>query len=61
MTTMTYTASAITSTPISAFDHAVRAFTKINDFLNICFGATAEEDSAFRGLDLNGNPMWARR
>lgn len=61
MKTLTYTAPATAPAALKTPNRALAAFVKVNTFLNVFFGATAEQDSNFRGLDLNGNPMWATK
>lgn len=61
MTTVTYTTPATATAALKAPNRALAAFAKVNTFLNVFFGARADQDSNFRGLDLNGNPMWAAK
>jgi hypothetical protein len=61
LTTITYTIPARTTTPVTTAGRALIAFNKVNAFLNVFFDATADHDCNFRGLDLNGNAMWATK
>lgn len=61
MTTTTYTAPIATSAPVATGNKALSAFNKVNTFFNVFFGATADADSNFRGLDMNGNAMWVTK
>ncbi|WP_420862365.1 hypothetical protein [Algirhabdus cladophorae] len=59
MTTMTYTATA---QPIKTVDFGAFILPiakKVAHFLKVCAGVYAEQDSNYRGLDLNGNAVWA--
>jgi len=59
MTTMTYTTSAPAIKSINFGEFLAPAAQKIGHFLKVCAGVYAEQDSAYRGLDLNGNAVWA--
>lgn len=58
MTTMTWTttAASVPSAKIGTF--VMPVLKKIGHFIAVCAGAYAAEDSNYRGLDLNGNPIW---
>lgn len=60
MTTTTWTAETTTTTPTTSGVDIIALLKKAGHFIAICAGAHAEADSKFRGLDLNGNPMWAK-
>ncbi len=61
MTSITWTTSA-KSLRIPSFDaRLVKALKDMRHFLAVCIGVYAEQDSNYRGLDLNGNPVWAKR
>jgi len=59
MTTTTWTAPAPATAQIEVTIPAFKGLKKVAHFFAIACGATAANDTEFRGLDLNGNPMWA--
>lgn len=60
MTTTTWTIPAAAAPAPEFAATGLRIARKIGHFIAVFAGATAETDSAFRGLDLNGNPVWAK-
>jgi hypothetical protein len=60
MTTTTWNtaAPAIVTPEVPAA--AKFGFKTFAHYVAVFFGATAETDSNFRGLDLNGNPVWIK-
>lgn len=58
MTTMTWSASAPVTAQITTTVPGFNGVQKTIQFLKTSFRLIATNDSAFRGLDLNGNAMW---
>lgn len=58
MITATFAATAIaTHFPAIKAPKGLKTLTR---FIAVFFGANADKDDHFRGLDLNGNAMWSR-
>lgn len=59
MTSTTWTSTTIATARPDFGATLMPALKKIGHFLAVCLGVHADTDSNFRGLDLNGNAMWA--
>jgi len=57
---MIWTASARPATKTALIRAALPLLKKVAHVLAVGCGVHAERDSAYRGLDLNGNTVWAK-
>jgi len=60
MTSTTWNVSHTTFKSPELANVGLRVLREMGHFVAVCLGAYAEQDSNFRGLDLNGNAIWSR-